>query len=143
LEKRQFERELPLAPPLREVLDPDNVPKGKRARLPLDPKQPRLLCFPLGSKRQWQLHHAAPFAAVRWTNVHDPAWLVFCGDVISSPAAGAFGPAVIDIDLRRLRGQSLRFSHTRYWSMPKENKEVPMHISVLRETLDLAGKRQF
>jgi hypothetical protein len=92
-----------------------------------------------GSANLWQLHHAAPFAAVRWTNIHDPALLVILGDLISGPIAPIYGPGVIDVDLRRLRGQSLRFSHTRYWSM--QVAAAPPHVAVLRDALDLAGQR--
>ena len=92
-----------------------------------------------GSANLWQLHHAAPFAAVRWTNIHDPALLVILGDLISGPIAPIYGPGVIDVDLRRLRGQSLRFSHTRYWSM--QVAAAPPHVAVLRDALDFAGQR--
>jgi hypothetical protein len=143
LKKRQLDRELPLAPPLREVLDPQIIAKAKRAGFPLDGDNSRLLCFPFGSKGQWQLHHAAPFAAVRWTNIYDPARMIFFGDVVSSPAALSFGPAINDVDLRRLRGQSWRFSHTRYWFLTRQVTKPPPHISVLRQALDLAGKQIF
>lgn len=143
LAKRRADRDLPTSPPLRELLDPEGVPKAKAAGLPIDPERPQLLCFPFGSKGEWQLHHAAPFAAVRWTNVHDPARLVFFGDVISSPVARAFGSGVMDIDLRAERGQSLRFSHTRYWWMPKSGGQTPKHVEILRRVLDLAGTRGF
>jgi hypothetical protein len=43
------------------------------------------------------LHHAAPFAAVRWTNIYDPAMVVFFGDVICGPLRQIFGPAIVDI----------------------------------------------
>jgi hypothetical protein len=66
LRARQEDREFPVSPPIREVLDPDVALKAKAAGFQLDPKSPQLLCFPFGS-----LHHAAPFAAVRWTNIHD------------------------------------------------------------------------
>jgi hypothetical protein len=139
LDKAQAAREFPTSPPLREPLDPDLVPKAQAAGLPLDPNDPRLFAFPFGSSGEWQLHHAAPFAAVRWTNIHDPSLLVFCGDVISGPVAPVFGPSVIDVDLRKLRGQSWRFSHTRYWAMGrKAHASVPTHIAQLRKALDLA-----
>jgi hypothetical protein len=80
---------------------------------------------------------------IRWTNIHDPARMVFCGDVISSPLAPSFGPAINDVDLRCLCGQSWRFSHIRYWSMPTRSTKPPTHISVLRQAMDLAGQRKF
>jgi hypothetical protein len=139
LKKHQEDREFPVSPPVRELLDPDAVQRAKVAGFALDPDSPQLLCFPFGSGHQWQLHHAAPFAAVRWTNIHDPALLVLFGDIISGAVAPIFGPGVIDVDLRVRRGQSLRFSHTRYWSM--KGKIAPPHVAALREALDLAGQR--
>ena len=87
---------------------------------------PQLLAFPFDGN-QWQLHHATPYAAVRWTNIYDPAVLVAFGDLISGPLAPVFGPGIIDVNLKRVRGrQSWRFTHTRYWSMPDgKPAEVP------------------
>jgi hypothetical protein len=60
------------------------------------PNQTRLMSYPVvNATDTWMLHHAAPFAAVRWTNVYDPATLVFFGDVIGGPLASVFGPAII------------------------------------------------
>jgi hypothetical protein len=139
LKRHQADREFPMSPPVRELLDPEAIQKAKAAGFTLDPDSPRLFCFPFGSANQWQLHHAAPFAAVRWTNIHDPPVLVMLGDIISGAVAPIYGPGVIDVDLRTVRGQSLRFSHTRYWSM--KGNTAPPHVTVLRDALDLAGQR--
>src|SRR5262249_54391218 len=85
LAKRKFERELPESPPLREELDP-NVFRLAQAthKLPVgaDFKTSKLISFPPPSAPHvWELHHAAPFAVVRWTNVYDTASLVFRGDI--------------------------------------------------------------
>src|ERR1700677_2067591 len=38
------------------------------------PSDTLLMSYPVvGSQTRWMLHHAAPFAAARWTNVFDPA----------------------------------------------------------------------
>jgi len=108
--------------------------------LPLAGDKPALFSFPTKTAGEWQLHHAAQFAVVRWTNIHDPARLVAFGDIISAPAAPIFGDGVVDIDLRELRGQSLRFTHTRYWAEAKRGKQPPPHLVELRTALDLAGK---
>jgi hypothetical protein len=143
LQKRKQDREYPTSPPLREDLDPETIEKARQAGFPLDDATPKLLAFPFGTSRQWQLHHASPFAAVRWTNIYDPARLVMFGDLISGPIAPVFGPAVIDVDLRALRGQSWRFTHARYWKMPKGNgTAIPGHIAALRAALDLGGQRR-
>jgi hypothetical protein len=137
--RRQLDREYPTVPPLREELDPTYLADAERAGFPIDPEKPKLLAFPFGQGK-WQLHHASPFAAVRWTNIHDPARLIAFGDLISSPVAAVFGPAAIDINLKKLRGQSWRFTHTRYWRQPpKPPAEAPVHIVQLRKALDLGG----
>jgi hypothetical protein len=137
LKQHQDDRGLPRCPPVRELLDPDGIAKARAAGFALG-TPPQLMCFPFGSKGQWQLHYAAPFAAVRWTNIHDPAILVMCGDLVSGPVAPVFGPGVIDIDLRQLRGQSWRFSHTRYWATDGNDKP----LVALRTALDLAFRKQ-
>ena len=138
---RQRDREYPTVPPQRELLDPGYRADAMRARFPIDAKEPKLLAFPFGQGK-WQLHHASPFAAVRWTNIHDPARLIAFGDLISSPVAPVFGPAAIDIDLRKLRGQSWRFTHNKYWSQPQQPSTVPVHIAELRKALDLGGTQR-
>jgi hypothetical protein len=56
LRKRQQDREYPTSPPLREDLDPAAVTKAQDAGFALDPGKPRLLAFPFGARREWQLH---------------------------------------------------------------------------------------
>jgi hypothetical protein len=138
--ERVAARELAICPPIREELDPAVREAARTDGLPLAGDRPALFSFPTKTAGEWQLHHAAQFAAVRWTNIHDPARLVAFGDVISAPAAPIFGDGVIDIDLRKLRGQSLRFTHTRYWAEAKPGKPPPPHLVELRTALDLAAK---
>ena len=141
LEFRKEGREFPTSPPLRESLDPDVAVRAKEAALPISDHAPCLFCFPFGTDN-WQLHHAARYAAVRWTNIYDPARLIFLGDLISGAVAPVFGPGVIDIDLRSLRGQSWHFTHTYYWSGAIEGLEPPRHVLELRRALDLAGLKR-
>jgi hypothetical protein len=141
LEKRQQDREYPTSPPLRELLDPNYLADARRVGFPIG-TPPKLLAFPFGVN-EWQLHHASPYAAVRWTNIYDPAVLVAFGDLISGPLAPVFGPAIIDRDLRKLRHrQSWCFTHTKYWSMPSNCAHVPLHIEELRNALDLGGQHR-
>lgn len=86
--------------------------------------------------KKWTLHHAAPFAAVRWTNIHDPHRLIFQGDVISGPVAPVFGAGIRDIDLKVLRGQACCFSHTKYWALAA-GRGPTAHIEALRKAIDL------
>jgi hypothetical protein len=141
LDNREAARELPTSPPCRELLDPGPLSCAERTqKLPIAvPREQSQLCsFPIPPAYQvWELHHAAPFAAVRWTNVYDPAKLVFFGDVIGGPLAGVLGPAIIDVDLRWLRGrQSGSFTHTKYWEIDDE----PVHIEALRRAVNLLDR---
>ena len=98
----------------------------------------RLMSYPVVNVAEtWMLHHAAPFAAVRWTNVFDPAALVFMGDVIGGPLGPVFGPAIVDIDLKALRGgrQSTSFTHTKYWSLDEASR-----IKACREAVNLLDR---
>ena len=140
MDKRILRREFPICPPVREVLDAWSLDAARKTDLPLDDEEPRLLCFPLGRDRQWQLHHATPFAAVSWTNIHDPALLIFAGDIISGPLSARFGNGVRDVDLRALRGQSICFSHTHYWRLSRSGM-AGADVRALREALDLSGQR--
>lgn len=137
LEERKRARELPTAPPFREALDPKVLEAAQATgALPIafPPEDTRLIAFPdFASPPHWILHHASPFAAVRWTNVHDPSRYVFQGDVISGPLRPALGEAVEDVDLLRLRGRSKSFSHTHYWSP----NQPPAQLAAVRRALNL------
>ena len=85
----------------------------------------------------WELHHAAPFAVVRWTNIYDPATLVFFGDIIGGPLGPVLGPAVVDVNLKELRGrQSWSFTHTKYWTPNRDQ----IHIRALRAAVNLLDR---
>ncbi len=122
LRLRQADREMPTCPPVPEP----------------DAKQADRYSYPLPSSGapQWSLHHAAPFAVVRWTNISDTSRFVLCGDLISGPVRTAFGPGVRDFDLKDIRGQSWRFSHTRYWDQSAD----PRALSCLRQAVNLLDR---
>lgn len=66
------------------------------------------------------LHHAAPFAVTRWTNLYFP------GDIVGGPVARLFGEGVRDIELvaasRGWRDDLFPArSHTRYWDHLQTN----------------------
>jgi hypothetical protein len=96
------------------------------------PKQP-------DDPKKWTLHHAAPFAAVRWTNIYDTHRPILRGDIISGPVAPVFGAGIHDINLKDLRGQSKHFSHTLYWALPSDGGPMP-HIEALRKAINLQDK---
>jgi hypothetical protein len=141
LEVRKTARELPQSPPFREFLDPNVLKRAEATRAmpianPAD--QTRLISYPVvNATGTWMLHHAAPFAAARWTNVYDPATLVFFGDVIGGPLAPVFGPAIIDINLKQLRGgrQSWTFTHTKYWALDEASR-----IAACRRAVNLLDR---
>ena len=141
LQRRISDRELPEAPPFPELLDPAIRKLAIATRkLPIatPPEDSRLMSFPVPPRyAAWELHHAAPFAVVRWTNIYDPAELVFFSDIVSGPLAGVFGPAIIDVNLKELRGrQSWSFTHTNYWTLDRD----PIHIRALRAAVNLLDR---
>jgi hypothetical protein len=47
--------------------------------------------------------------------------------------ADVFGPAIVDDNLRTLRGASRSFTHTKYWELDGE----PKHIEAVRKAVNL------
>lgn len=139
--RRKEARETPTAPPLRERLDETNWRKARRAGLPVAPdwslSGSRLFSYPDRDEAQtWTLHHAAPFAVMRWTNIHDPASMIVRGDLISGPLRGVFGPAIRDVDLRALRGAPSGFTHGRYWSAEPAHRKAVLALQATLNLLD-------
>jgi hypothetical protein len=142
IDRRKSERELPESPPYRELLDPEVLACAQATKkLPIaaPAESSRLISFPIPPAHKfWELHHAAPFALVRWTNIYDPAKLVIFGDIIGGPLAGVLGPAITDVNLKKLRGrQSLCFTHTKYWTLDRDQK----HIVALRAAVNLLDRQ--
>jgi hypothetical protein len=141
LDLRKSARELPESPAFRELLDPEVLKCAvATCKLPISTpaESSRLMSFPIPpAHKTWELHHAAPFAVVRWTNIYDPAKLVFFGDIIGGPLADVLGPAIIDVNLKKLRGrQSWCFTHTKYWTLDRDQK----HIAALRAAVNLLDR---
>jgi hypothetical protein len=141
LQRRVADRELPESPPFPELLDPQVLRLAiATRRLPIatPPEDSRLISFPVPPHYAvWELHHAAPFAVVRGTNIYDPATLVFFGDIIGGPLANALGPGITDVNLKELRGrQSWSFTHTKYWTLDRD----PIHIEALRAAVNLLDR---
>jgi hypothetical protein len=133
LEVRKAARELPQSPPYREFLDLNVLKRAEATKImPIatPSTDTRLMSYPVVNVAEtWMLHHAAPFAAVRWTNVFD--------DVIGGPLGPVFGPAIVDIDLKALRCgcQSPSFTHTKYWSLDEASR-----IKACREAVNLLDR---
>jgi hypothetical protein len=113
----------PTSPPQFERIESEQFAKIKARPVPTPPEilgpEGGLFSYFFVAPETWSMHHAAPFAAVRWTNIYDPHRLIFAGDIISGPLAPVFGKGIRDINLKKLRGQSPCFSHTLYWAVPK------------------------
>lgn len=139
-------RELPIAPPVTELLDPNNHAKAKAAGFNLQAGG-ALISFPFeltdtATKEPveyWQMHHAAPFAAVRWTNIYDSTFFYLFGDIVSGPLRHLYGPAVHDINLRDQIGpRGFCFTHLNYWRL-KDRQTVTAAVTQLRTALNLMG----
>jgi hypothetical protein len=133
----------PTSPPQFEPIESEQL-----AKINARPVQPSpailgpkggLFSYFIAAPETWSMHHAAPFAAVRWTNIYDPHRLIFAGDIISGPLAPVLGRGIRDINLKELRGQSPCFSHTLYWSLPKgrTNSVGLPHIEALQRAINL------
>ncbi|MEZ2132173.1 MULTISPECIES: hypothetical protein [unclassified Sinorhizobium] len=137
---RQRQRELPTSPPFREELEPRTLGMAKKlGGFPIETPEAnsRLLSFPNSKDSAlWSLHHGAPFAVVRWTNIHDRSRYVYQGDLISGPLGPTFGPAIDDIDLADIDGQSHSFTHTRYW----QEEASPPRLKSLRDAMNILDK---
>lgn len=133
LQGRCRARELPTCPPFREVLDPEVSEAAQKAGL-LSAGQTRLMSFRLRDVPEaWALHFAAPFAAVRRTNVYDPAYAVAQGDMISGPVARNFGAAVSDVNMAHGDRPSRSFTHSRYW----DANQTPARLQTIRRAINL------
>jgi pimeloyl-ACP methyl ester carboxylesterase len=96
--------------------------------------------------KQLFAHFAAPFAAVRWTNIYDYNWFPLLGDIVSGPVPAAFGPGVAEhqVWIKRSGWPPVlrRFvTHTLYWAWQHgyETENPPRHLALVREALALKG----
>lgn len=100
-------------------------------------------------RKVWAVHHAACFAATRWTNIYDLGNLLWSGDPISGSLRENFGWGIKEFQVairRRKSWLSPRlFTHTYYWSTNADADTVGFasdgkseaHLEALREALDL------
>ncbi len=132
LEQKIAERQIATCPPY-----PDPLTKSIRFPRPDEDAEPFRYA-----------HHASVFAAARWTNIYDPHFAIFFGDVISgrvgsdpmdaTPVAmGRFGLGICDKGIRIHRKLAFPltrlFTHTCYWSHDAKGG----HIEALREAINL------
>lgn len=126
--KKQDDREFPTCPPRTETLQRGGAPL---IRFSFEPDGKPGNPFRVA-------HHAAPFAATRWTNLYFPCRFIVWGDLVGGPLAALFGRCVRDLAVTTcMRGGLL--SHTLYWARPKAQPAA--HIDTLREVLNLVDQR--
>jgi hypothetical protein len=137
-----------------ERIDSEQMVKIKDRPTPVPPDvlgpDGGLFSYFFGTPKTWSIHDAAPFSAVRWTNIYDSHRYIFWGDIVSGPLAPVFGSGIRDINLKDLRGQARVFTHTFYWSLPEDcDVSLPegraranclSHIQVLHKALDLLDR---
>lgn len=78
-------------------------------------------------------HHAAVFAATRWTNIYFPCEWIVKGDVIGGPIEHLFGYGIRDLPVESDEQGGI-FLHTLYW---KSKYEDAPHLQDFRNALDL------
>lgn len=136
-EERKAERMFPTCPPM---MEPGN--------------EPSFLYSDLYSDGQFA-HHGAMFAAMRWTNIHDPRRYLVLGDFISGPCRPNFGPGLLDVEVNIRKGGPFGrlVTHTHYWNreaggfaadaegeklgLPNVSADPKAHIALLRKALAL------
>lgn len=131
LRRRQRDRELPTCPP---IADPD-----------VDPSNPDRYSFTrryvAGSHTPQILilHHAAPFAPTRWTNLYFPTKAVVFGDPVGGKVAPAFGQGVRDVAVwhPKWRRRHLPWAHSSYWHRKGDPVTRPDALADLTKTLGL------
>ncbi|WP_374631142.1 hypothetical protein [Ferrovibrio sp.] len=141
LKHRMASREIPESPPFRESADPKVIKRARETgKLPIaaPEEKTRLMCFP-NSDTTWQLHHAAPFSAVRWTNIYDESKWIWRGDIISGPLGATLGPAIIDINIAdHQKHISWIFTHRKYWKIDGHK----WRIKILQYAVNLLHRRK-
>ncbi len=153
--EQQENRILPTCPP---VLEWDGRTQNHHFSYRADRDRKRAKTPAEEAARLRYPHHAAHFAFTRWSNIYSPAQKVFWGDIISGPVADHFAmrtpkrslKGILDVAVLpgldqtgKPNGSPPFFTHSQYWDLqagesPKDSKQAPHHIQVLRQVLNLA-----
>lgn len=127
-QRAQADRILPKCPPVPEV-----EPGSGHQRVTFD--RPYSDVHTGQSRTLTVLHHAAPFAVTRWTNLYfEVGWFGLKGDLIGGPVAPLFGDWVNDVPLP---APSFTLAHTSYWR-PLGGNDA--HLAALRQALRLEAR---
>jgi hypothetical protein len=138
LREHAAQRELPTSPPIPErTRSTDGV--RERYSYELWDQVPG----PGGPFRLCALHHAAPFAPTRWTNLYVPAGLGLFGDFVGGPVGPWLGPGIKDVAVRTGRWKGILdrtpLAHSAYWWRPGSGEPTEA-VAALVTALDLDGK---
>lgn len=124
-DERVGRRELPTCPPRPDLGEPHQGKKQLR------------LAYKSGARQI--VYHAAPFAAVRWTNLWFPPKLGVFGDWFGGPLAPLFGRCINDIPVTASGWRwAPALAHTKYFSYPND-LGTTSPTTQLRNALDLAS----
>jgi len=133
-EDRKKQRELPTCPP---VLDEKGYSYSSGGK-----------CYAIKDKKFTPLflHHAAPFAVTRWTNIYFPAYLGLFGDFVGGPMRPVFGKGIRDIPVTTSRWNGIaRFipgvPHVMYWDSRHDGGRGSS-LAFLRQALDIQKNRR-
>jgi hypothetical protein len=138
-EDRKRQREFPTCPP-----QPDDKGYAFSGKVPVE----------LGDGKKFTplyLHHAAPFAVTRWTNLYFPARFGLFGDIVGGPLRPELGHGILDLPVRTqaLSGfmNHTLLAHTSYWdernfhSAAGDASSRKLALAALREALALSHLR--
>lgn len=120
---RQGDRELPTCPPQKD--------DGKYYYRPKK-------TYDVGGKPRtlFLLHHAAPFAVTRWTNLFVPLRFGLLGDWVGGPLRAAFGVGIEDVPVADSWVRHLPlYGHIRYWHVKSRGS-----LASLKRALDLNSR---
>lgn len=143
LSSRKRQRELPICPPVGEIEKRKGQEHTTYSFRLWDSFEKRGMKYSLRA-----LHHAAPFACTRWTNLYFPVRLAFLGDIIGGAMQCWFGRGILDYPVTSSRWSGLAqltpLAHTSYWWQTRnESPPSPTEKDSLRRltsTLDLEWK---
>lgn len=133
-EERTRQRELPTCPPIK---DKKGYVYSNKSHIKLS--SGKKFC-PL------YLHHAAPFAVTRWTNIYFPAVFGIFGDLVGGPLRSVYGLGIKDIPVKinSLRRYTIA-AHTSYWENEdtKKHKGYQYSLQALKDSISLEELRKF
>lgn len=96
------------------------------------------------------LHHAAPFAVTRWTNLYFPVSAGIFGDFVGGPLRSVLGQGIRDVAVRTQAlapgFQHTLLAHTQYWNEQKfdgaldDHPDAQLALAALRNALALSRR---